>query len=195
MARRLPEKETKSLFIAVDIPDQVKTTLGSIQDVLKPKIRSAKWVKREGMHITIKFLGQCKVSDIQKMDQILDKIAGKIDKFEFTLSSLGVFPSLKRARVLWAGAGEGFREFRELAKATDNNLIKLGFIPEKRAFNAHITLARIRDPYPIDGEILEQAGRSLSPDPMTAESLVLYESQLSPKGAHYVKLSEHQLKK
>lgn len=147
------------------------------------------------MHITIKFLGQCKVSDIEKMDQILDKVVGKIDKFDFTLSSLGVFPSLKRARVLWAGAGDGFQEFRELAKATDNNFIKLGFIPEKRAFNAHITLARIRDPYPIDGEILEQAGAALPPDPMPVESLILYESQLSPKGATYIKLSEHYLKK
>jgi 2'-5' RNA ligase len=147
------------------------------------------------MHITIKFLGRCEVSVIDRMNERLDKVVGSISSFDFVLSSIGVFPSVKRARVLWAGAGDGFREFRELAKKTDDKFIKLGFIPEKRPFHPHVTLARIRDPHPVDEQVLEHAGLSLPEDKITAGSLILFESKLSPKGATYIKVSEHLFKK
>lgn len=184
----------KRLFIAVDIPSSIKTALGEIQEELKPDIRAAKWVAREGMHITIKFLGACEVSVIDRMNERLDKVAQKISSFDFVLTTVGVFPSIKRARVLWAGAGDNFREFRELAKATDDKFVKLGFVPEKRPFHPHVTLARIRDPHPVDEQVLEHAGMSLPEDTITANSLILFESKLSPKGATYIKVSEHPLK-
>ena len=108
---------------------------------------------------------------------------------------LGGFPSLRSARVLWAGITAGVPELARLAAAIDRALTPLGFPPEGRPFRGHLTIGRVRSP---------RAGRALAAaveaagapafGSWTASQVVLYESRLKATGALYTPVSRHPLR-
>jgi len=172
-------------FIAVDLPGQIKDRIGEIISPLKPLSRSIRWVRPEGLHLTLKFLGEIPEEQLPDIFSALETALSEWSTFRFRLSGLGGFPNLRRPRVLWIGIREGGDPLRELAGAVDRALVSCGFPPEKRPFSPHLTIGRVRSPQGLQ-EVLEQLPAiDCTSEPITAGAVKVMKSQLKPTGAEY----------
>lgn len=152
----------------------------------------ASWVRPENYHLTIRFLGEIDPALTGNLDRLAVGVAGETGPFDVSLDRLGGFPSLERARVLWAG-GDAPAEYTRLVEAVNDRLRDLGFGPERKATIAHVTLARIKGrPDPKLRSIVEHT-QSFDAEQLRVDRLVLMESRLTPSGAIYELLSETRL--
>ena len=179
------------LFVALDFPDAVRQTLRELIARLQPGFRSAKWVRPEAMHITLKFIGEV---DGEKLAPIRGALAPVHSSapVEIHFRGLGFFPNERRPRVLWCGV-EASPNLAELAEAVQRALVPLDIPAESRDFVPHLTLARFnRDGGPHrDLETLARAAGELKSYDFgrTRETeFHLIESILKPAGAEYRRL-------
>jgi 2'-5' RNA ligase len=144
-------------------------------------------VKAENFHVTVRFLGEIDPMLTLELEQRCREITKRTTPFDLSIDHFGAFPSLVRARVLWAG-GEAPQGFVDFVFSLNKELEKIGFEQDRKATVAHITLARITgggDPS------MERVIRSLDGwrgYTLRADRLILMESQLSPQGAVYYPL-------
>ncbi len=167
-------------FIAVLIPEPAKSTLASYLKTLTPLAR-LRWVTPAQFHITIRFLGEQPQSTIEQVKAVLRPVS--FDPFEVELSHAGAFPSLENPRSLWLSGKNGTKELNNLVKVVNSSLDSTGFPREKRAFKAHLTLARTNG-MPLPAELL-QALRNPPRLTFTCKSFALMRSRLTPHGAVY----------
>jgi 2'-5' RNA ligase len=174
-------------FIAVDIGAEVRAALGQLSRTLARGGADARWVKPEGMHATLKFLGGVEAERLEQVRAALGQAAAGHACLHLRVAGLGAFPTMRRPRVLWAGLH--CQGLRELAAAIDAALVPLGFEPEKRDFNAHVTLARLRS---LRGwESLAPVVQAHAGDEfgrIDIDAVVLYRSTLHRDGAIYTPL-------
>jgi RNA 2',3'-cyclic 3'-phosphodiesterase len=169
-------------FIALHIPDDIKDTLQKGITRLKEKNRSVKWVRPEGMHITLKFLGDIPEDLVGPLSEELDRAALPHPMLTLELSSFGAFPNVKRPRVVWAGLKGDVEGLAGLAVSVDKACARCGISEERRPFSAHITLGRLKAPTMVDLDTGSLAGV------FTAREVLLYRSELLPEGAWYTVL-------
>ena len=131
-------------FVAVLIAEDLKQKIGQVQEQLKKLAPDVKWVARENLHVTLKFLGNVREDDVPAVCAAVDEAARAHSPFEMSISGLGAFPNPARARVVWTGIEAGYHQMRELAESVDANLVELGFEREKRPFKSHITIGRVK---------------------------------------------------
>jgi 2'-5' RNA ligase len=135
------------LFVAIDIPDDVKAALDSFQRRLRPTAKLS-WSPVANLHVTTKFIGEWPEARIEEMTRALAgvPVAGPID---IQVKGIGWFPNERRPRVFWAGV-DGGEPLRVLARATDQVVAQLGVPIEERPYAPHLTLARIREAVSLD---------------------------------------------
>jgi 2'-5' RNA ligase len=178
------------IFIALDIPAEIRTRIAAFVDHARPYAPEAKWARIEGLHITLKFVGEVNDAKVQELRSALSAV--KAGPFDVTFSGAGFFPTPNAPRVFWVGV-EGGEGLPSLAAAIDNSTHELGIAREARAFNAHLTLARSRSGAG-SGQLLRplrnlvEAEPSLQFGTMTAREFFLYRSELQRGGARYTKL-------
>lgn len=179
------------LFVAVEVSAEIRQRITKFVDQMRVRLAHARWSNPEGLHITLKFLGNVAEERRSPIEDALDRI--KASPFELSLRNVGVFPNPKSPRVLWVGIDCG-PELSVLARTTDDALAPLGFAREKRAFTPHVTLARFKEGSRTSNLTAFLPEGNLSFGTMTATEFHLYESKLSPKGSSYSKLSSFALK-
>ena len=184
------------VFIAIDIPDDVRAAIGKAQALFKRADVGVKisWTKVENLHLTLQFLGNVEEAVAEKVKSALQSVAAQHPPFELTVYGAGVFPNERRARVIWVGCDDAEGKLSGLARAVHAALQPLGFEPEHREFSAHLTLGRVKLPRP--DVALTRALDSLkntSFGTLRAEAIHLFESRLHPEGSRYTKLSTHAL--
>jgi len=183
-------------FISIELSDEIKDILDRIQSHLKYAGADVKWIEKDNIHLTLKFLGEIDDNKCEKVKSALDEIAKSTKPFEISLKNIGAFPKIEFPRVIWVGLDKGAKESTELASKVDEVLSKLGFDKEVRAFAAHLTIGRVRSPK--NKEELQERVNSFSKQ-FTADSLqyinsiYLLQSTLTPKGSIYTKLHEAKL--
>ncbi len=173
-------------FIALDIPVALKEALGTVQESFRDSRDRITWTRAEGMHITLKFLGETREAQIPDIEARMREACGRSEPFSIRLSGAGVFPDLRRPRVLWVGIGEGAEALTALFRDLDPRLARLGFLREKRPYHGHVTLGRIKtigDRRRFAGRVAEH--RTLDVGRMPADAVHLIESCLHPAGAQY----------
>lgn len=179
-----PEAKPLRLFVAVDVPDRVKSDLASAVKPYRDRIPGARWTRSEGWHVTLKFLGATWPRLVDEVRGAVQACARASEGFETRLTELGAFPSPNRARVVWAGFEDPAGRFSALVKTLDELLVE-HFVPEKRTFTPHLTLARLNPPRNIREFAPDLVGTTVASEPFPVDRLVLYRSHLSPKGATY----------
>ncbi|MBI2208339.1 RNA 2',3'-cyclic phosphodiesterase [Candidatus Woesearchaeota archaeon] len=127
------------LFIAFDVPDDVKEYMARIQGIIGDNLAEIRWVKKEQMHLTLKFLGEVQPNAADKIKDELRKI--RFDSFTVYLNSIGVFPNENYIRVVWVGL-EPEDKIIGLQRSIDENLKE--FFKKEKDFKAHITLGRVK---------------------------------------------------
>lgn len=179
------------LFIAVVPSEKQKEELHRMQLRLESSLDGVKWVRPAAQHLTLKFLGRQEENLLAAITGSMQNAARALEPFTLQFEGIGVFPSPRRARVLWAGVAAGAAELKALAAALEKELAAKGFPAEKRPFRAHLTLGRVRRPVP---EKVLQAVLSSESSFFTGitrvQSVSLYRSRLTPGGAHYTALKE-----
>ncbi|QTA83288.1 2'-5' RNA ligase [Desulfonema limicola] len=181
--------ETIRSFIAVPLPESIKKHIQGIQNNIRLKGLKMRWVKLENIHLTLKFLGDIPLSDIDAVSRTMAQAAESFTPMTLGVKGIGVFPGIKNPRILWAGMNGGTHSLIHFQQTLENSLIPLGFKKEKRSFKAHLTIARIKDRiFPKDIiQIIEKFGNFES-EPFTAEEIILYQSLLKPTGPVYTGL-------
>lgn len=135
--------ELARLFVGLPLPESYQRGLGELVGALKSVVPgSCSWTKSGNWHITLAFLGDVPLTRAPEIGAALATVAWRA--FDFRAGGGGFFPSVKRPRVLWVGAVEGFEPCRDLASAVTYTLAGLDFEPDGRPYSAHLTVARIK---------------------------------------------------
>lgn len=129
-------------FIAVHLPDIVKTHIRQLQDALRRCGAPLRWVQPENMHLTLLFLGEIDESKIQPICSVLRLAAENHTPFDILFSGLGTFPNRKAPRVLWIGVQEGARPLCNLQQDIQQQITSLQLSFDKKKFHPHVTLGR-----------------------------------------------------
>jgi len=184
------EKSIRS-FLAVDPPQEIIDAIGMIQDRLRKNIHGdIRWVRPQGIHLTLKFFGTISESDVANISRVVENTTSTIAPFTLGIKRVGAFPDVKRPRVLWLGMDGDVDTLILLQKEVDAELHKYGFEKEDRTFRPHLTLARIKDPRGVIGLAKIMVKReNYEAGSFSAAGLNLFKSELTPKGAIYTKLA------
>ena len=176
------------LFVAMDISDCVRSSLAALSAKLRGACQNARWPRIEGLHVTLKFIGETQAEKTEMIRTALAAIPFRAP-FSINFRGLGFFPNARRPRVLWAGI-ESSPDLFELAAAVDAALHPLGIPREERAFTPHLTLARFSTPRGLESlhAAIEKAG-TVDFGTITAKEFHLYQSVLKPGGAEYTRLA------
>ena len=126
-------------FIAVEIPETIRKSIGEIIDSLKKSGADVKWVAQENIHVTLQFLGDTEESLVPAIKGALDKILSTYSSFYIKIAGVGCFPDTRRPRVIWVGL-EGAQPLVDIYRDISNELIRFGYRKEERAFTPHITI-------------------------------------------------------
>ena len=174
-------------FVAIELPQTVKSFLKGIVGELERCRTDVKWVKPEGMHLTLKFLGSVRTDLLPVIERDLKPVFESQTAMELRVRRLGAFPGLGRPRVIWAGLDDLSGRLATLAEDVESRLELLGFPREKRSFSAHLTLGRIRANTSRDRELIEAVRQKLdiSGPTFVVDHAVLFQSMLKPSGAEY----------
>jgi len=175
-------------FVAIDLPPEIRRKIAELIDVIKPAGSQVRWARPEGLHVTLKFIGELSAEKLPEATRRLGAIRAAAP-LPLQVRGAGYFPNPRAARVIWLGLQAG-PELAALAAHVEDALLPLGIPKEKRAFAAHLTLGRLKTPGSVAGlhEILRRR-EPLEFGAFAAEEFYLYESQLSRGGSVYRKLA------
>ncbi len=181
------------LFVAIDLPQNIKENLKMLIQELAKSAKEARWVAPENLHITFKFIGNFPEENLAKLIESLTTATKKIRKFELKLGKLGAFPTSKKARIFWIGTEKSELEIERLHKLIDSALEKFGIEKEGRKFHSHVTLARFKNPQNVENLITESTNTMLIKDTFKVNEVSLFKSVLTPKGSIYAILKNFPL--
>ncbi|MDO9565274.1 MAG: RNA 2',3'-cyclic phosphodiesterase [Candidatus Desulfaltia sp.] len=182
-------------FIGFELPEKIRSFIGSIQENLKSNQLDAQWVQTKNIHLTLKFLGNINKDDSQKVGEAIFKSAADHAPISLTAKGIGAFPGINRPSVLWVGIKGQIDMLIQLQRSLDDQLEKIGFSRENRPFKGHLTLARVKKQ--LDQAKLIDAikkYKELESEPFIADNIVLFKSDLKSTGAIYTKLVSVSLK-
>ena len=185
------EKQIRS-FIAIPVPSEGIQALEEVVHGFDAEIgRDVRWVKPEGIHLTLKFLGNTPVGMVDKVLIELASVTEKFNPFKLEIFGLGAFPNLRNPRVLWAGVKGDLEQLSKLQASVDDAAGDLGLPKEHRTFSPHLTLGRVRREA-SDGrlrkisEVIAEGELSAAPT-WTANTVNLMRTELGPAGSrHYL---------
>jgi 2'-5' RNA ligase len=175
------------LFIAIEIPENIRNGFASLLKEFRAIAPQVKWVRAENLHVTLKFLGETESAKLGALQNVLGGVRSP-EPVNLEFRGLGFFPNEKRPRVFWAGM-EASVNLKTLAAGIDQAAHRLGFPLEERPFTPHLTLARFSlpgTPPKLLQAMNEKCGQSFGS--LRTQEFHLIESKLKPTGAEYTTL-------
>ena len=178
------------LFVAVAISDEARDEAVRVTEHLRREFGSgvaARWVEPDNLHLTVRFIGDVADRDVPAVLTALQRPV-PIEPFEIVFGTCGVFPPGGPPRVIWIGLRQGLEPLTRMHEEFNRRLQPLGFIAEKRAFSAHLTLARVKiSTAAVRRTVGETAVRAICSEVTRA---TVFRSAPSPQGARYSRLLE-----
>ncbi len=180
--------DAKRLFVGARVSVATGNALAGAAETLARRARDAgidiRWVAPTNYHVTFKFLGHTRVETIPAIQDALERATQNTPRIAFRTTRLGAFPSLEKARVVWAGI-EDNGAISELATRIEAGLAQLGHV-EHRPFHAHVTIGRVRETRPLRDLVLPLAEQMFGDTRI--DSLGLFESETKSSGSVYREL-------
>ena len=131
-------------FIAINLDPKIQQSIKYIQDRLREVDCDVRWVTPENAHITLKFLGNITIKQVDVIKQMLANLYQNIKPFKVELTQLEAFPNIDRPRVFWIGFTNSKQQLNKMATTLEKALVKIGFQGDQKPFSPHITIGRIR---------------------------------------------------
>ena len=183
---------TTRCFLAISIPEDVRSELMNLQMRLKGFSSLVAWTRPESLHLTLKFFGDVRNSDLPTLRQTLLPIAAECNPLTLTVGKLGAFPSFRKPRVFWVGIqDEDVGSLSDLAERIEVAGEQQGYPREERSFQPHLTLGRSKavDRFTQLVEEMQRCSDDYFAGSFIADHLTLYQSVLQPAGAVYKPLA------
>jgi 2'-5' RNA ligase len=177
-------------FFAIELPTEARASvLEAVERLKSVARRGVRWMSVDTLHLTLKFLGEIREDDVPRLIARAQAKLAPEEPFDVGLAGYGAFPNAREARALWVGVSEGASALARLARKLDSASRAIGAPRERRPFEPHLTLGRLRDPLHVELD------RATPPDSVawTVSEVVLYESRLSKEGARHVPLARFPL--
>jgi 2'-5' RNA ligase len=180
-------------FIAIDLPPDVQDCLEQVSSQLKESMERVpiRWVAVPNIHLTLKFLGDVSLSNIEVLTKILEVEAANHRPMDISVGGLGAYPKIRRPRVIWVGI-EAPAELLSLQRGIEAQTARVGYARDRRPFSAHLTLGRVsRNATPRE---VRKIGDVLSENKLgflgvaCVRAVHLFRSDLQPGGAVYTRL-------
>ena len=167
-------------------------------DDLRPTMpgRAVRWVRPEGIHLTLKFLGDVSSDALPDIKAATENATAGIGSISLRAEGLGCFPNMKRPRVLWIGLKGQLDALRSLRDQVEEQVSPLGYPTEKRPFNPHLTLGRVKSSNIREVSAIGKAVEATTIGEVagwTAKSVSIMQSTLRPDGAIYAALETYNL--
>ena len=185
-------------FIAIELDERVRAHIAAaIESLRGERIDGLRLVRAEGVHLTLKFLGDIDAENVPQIAEAMARVAARHAVFELTLGAPGVFPNTGRARVLWLGVEGDLRQLRMLQAGIEEALTEIGFAAERQRFNPHLTIGRMQ--HRASQEDRRRATDALASLRMptdcriAANAISLMKSALLPGGAVYERIAYSEL--
>jgi 2'-5' RNA ligase len=175
------------IFVALDLSDSLRAAIAKFSEKLRAEFPSARWARIEGIHVTLKFIGEVQEDRVAQIETALSNVSST-SPVEMDFRGEGFFPDEQRPRVFWIGI-DSTPNLAEIAAQIETLLQRLGIPRESREFKPHLTLARISESRGI--EKLRDALRSMGPTEfgsVRTNEMHLYRSELGRGGAKYARL-------
>jgi 2'-5' RNA ligase len=179
------------IFIAVPLDAALRRAVEAVERQMEAAGARLRWITSENLHFTLRFLGHISEAELVRARRAAREAVEGTGPFRIRLAGVGAFPSARRPQVVWVGVTEGEEQLRDLARRLDDMLARERFPKEPRVFQAHLTLARIRDSRPamsLEAVIASLAGVEVGGQ--AVESITVMESRLRPSGALYIPVEE-----
>lgn len=185
-------ESTVRAFLALEIPETIKTQLASAQQGLKAELPPARWTRPVGWHLTLKFLGEVEQPVLTDLVSDLGPSLRGAGAVRVQFGKTGFFPSSMRPRVAWVGGtAEGAEQ---VAAKVEKAAATVGFPRERRPWSLHLTLARLKSQWPKAAvDRFFAWGEGLDLEVFTCREVVLFKSDLQPGGAVYTALERFSL--
>lgn len=174
------------LFVAVNLPAEERAAIWRAAAPLREAALPVKWVPADGLHITMKFLGEVSEQNADKVGAALSEAVRAVRPFDVGLGGFGAFPDLVRPRVVWCGV-EQHPALELLANDVEQALHPFNFASELQPFRPHVTLGRAKkDAQPRS---LKRLGRDMNTieyaGVIPVNSVDLMVSDRGPQGVVY----------
>jgi 2'-5' RNA ligase len=181
-------------FIAIEIDPQVSRRISSAIDQLRSQMTGVRWTAADNFHLTLRFLGDVDDAQIDPIGAALEDHLHLFPRFSINAKGLGVFPDMRRPRILWVGLAAS--ELASLASELQSALERFGFAAEKRSFTPHLTIGRWRqiDRAPKSLGTSLESWKNYQFGATNVDEVILFQSLLNPKGAVHTRLKTVTLK-
>jgi RNA 2',3'-cyclic 3'-phosphodiesterase len=187
-----PKAGSLRLFVAIELPGEVREALGRLQHEFQRRgLEKLRWVRPEGIHLTLKFLGGTPLEKVPGIETALTDAANGVAQHELALGELGTFGG-SRPRVVWVDLRGDLDGIRDLQERAERALNGLGYEPEARGWSPHVTLARVRPETARDiARALPGAieGVRVPAGVISVREVSLMRSTLRPSGAVYERIA------
>lgn len=182
-------------FIAFPLSIELQKIIKHVQNHLKQLDCHIKWGNPENIHLTIKFLGDVKLKNIEALTNLMSNLFKDTKSIKTDLTQLGAFPNSNRPRIVWIGLKDATQEIARLAKTIDKELGSIGFKKDPKPFTPHITIGRLRSPRNVI-HLSQAISEFHLPENHTEHlnRIVLFKSTLTPQGPIHESLLEINLR-
>lgn len=177
------------LFVAVEIPLEIRTRMYDVVAELKTTDADVRWEGIEKLHITLKFLGNTKEELLPQLAEVLEQVAQRFTPFDVRYGTIGRFPAKGQPRVIWIGVIEGQDVLTSLARVVDERMTGLGFSLEERPFHPHVTLGRVKGSRNLPLLLRSMESLTFESERTRVDQFSLMKSELKPSGSVYTLLN------
>ena len=183
-------------FCAVELPFEVRKQLEEHILKLRQAVpdAAASWSRVENIHLTLKFFGNVELDRIPVISAAATRTVAEFSPFSVGIGNTGVFPKPSRAQVLWIGVSDPSGKLSALQERFENECVAEGFTKEDRAYRPHLTIARIRRPEGARHLADTHLQMNFPTTNIDLNELILFRSELSPKGSKYTRISTHPIR-
>jgi len=182
------------IFIAAALAPALRRAVAGLEPRFSAAAQSLRWVPPDHLHFTLKFLGEITEAQVVRAGEAARQVGARTRSFAITVAGMGAFPSPRRPQVVWAGVSDGADRLIALAADLDAALHRMKFPRERRSFQPHLTVARVRrsGPAPDLTAILQELS-GVPVGTQAVEALLVMESTLDPSGSIYRQVEEVRL--
>jgi 2'-5' RNA ligase len=183
------------VFCAFELPESVRVRMKEHAERVREAVTdaAASWSRPENIHLTMKFFGNVEQAKTPVISDVLARVAKEFSPIEIAVGGTGVFPRPSRPQVLWIGIDDRTGALAGLQKRVEDECAREGCPKEDRAFRPHLTIARIRNPHNANRLAEAHLRLEFAPVELVLNELVLFRSELSPKGSKYTPISRSRL--
>jgi 2'-5' RNA ligase len=177
-------------FLAFELPLEIKKIVTRVFEDSRRSSLDVRWVRPEGIHLTVVFMGNIKTEDLEAMGNEIGRVCSDFSPFHIALKGIGCFPNSRNPRVVWLGLVGDVEQMSRFRDRLQKQLSPFGIQEERRPFKPHLTLGRFKKALRDEASLrkLMEKYKDLTSPVCTLDDFMLFKSDLNPGGAVYTKM-------